>query len=167
MKKPNGFQENQTDTEETEWKNEKPKKPDIDIDNDIDIDIEIDVDNKLNKIKLNNLYKFIRKKEENFEGLTDIDRKAIVTTLKRLELYAEDDSSFPEKFIFELQLKIYAVTELYKSSYKVYLNNLTEKMLSLKFLDTQKYCPINTEEDIVEFMNYLIVCLRNELKKEK
>lgn len=165
MKKPNGFQENQTDNEETEWKNEKPKKPDIDIDN--DIDIEIDVDNKLNKIKLNSLYKFIRKKEENFEGLTDIDRKAIVTTLKRLELYAEDDSSFPEKFIFELQLKIYAVTELYKSSYKVYLNNLTEKMLSLKFLDTQKYCPMNTEEDIVEFMNYLIVCLRNELKKEK
>lgn len=162
MKKPNGFRKNQTDNEETEWKNQKPKKPDIDIDN----DIEIDIDNKLNKIKLNNLYNFIRKKEKSFDGLTDIDRKAIVTILKRLGLYTEDDSNFPEKFIFELQLKIYAITELYKSSYKVYLNNLTEKMLSLKFLDTEKYCPIHTEEDIVEFMNYFIVCLRNELKTE-
>ena len=128
--------------------------------------IKIDIDNKLNKIKLNNLYNFIRKKEKSFDGLTDIDRKAIVTILKRLGLYTEDDSNFPEKFIFELQLKIYAITELYKSSYKVYLNNLTEKMLSLKFLDTEKYCPIHTEEDIVEFMNYFIVCLRNELKTE-
>lgn len=109
---------------------------------------------------------YVRNRAEKYEGLTDTDRRAIVTTLKRLELYAEDDSHFPKSFIFDLQLKIYAVTELYKSSYKVYINDLDEKQLTLKFLDAQKYCPICEEDDIPKFMGYLIVCLRKELKKE-
>lgn len=120
----------------------------------------------LDKNKLNNLYMYVRNRAEKYEELTDTDRKAIVTTLKRLELYVDDDSHFPESFIFDLQLKIYAVTELYKSSYKVYINDLDEKQLTLKFLDAQKYCPICEEDDIPKFMGYLIVCLRKELKKE-
>ena len=120
----------------------------------------------LDKNKLNNLYMYVRNRTEKYEGLTDTDRKAIVTTLKRLDLYVDDDSYFPKSFIFDLQLKIYAVTELYKSSYKVYINDLDEKQLTLKFLDAQKYCPICEEDDIPKFMGYLIVCLRKELKKE-
>lgn len=120
----------------------------------------------INKIKLNNLYMYIRYKAEKFENLTDADRTIIVRDLKRLDMYVENDAILLEDKIFELQLKYYAFTELYKSSYRVYINDLDEKLFTLKFLDAQKYCPISVDEDIPKFMGYLIVCLRKELKKE-
>lgn len=109
---------------------------------------------------------YVRNRAEKFEDLTDKDRRAIAMILERLEIYIEDDSILPENKIFELQLKYYAITELYRSSYKIYINDIDEKLFTLKFLDAQKYCPICVEEDISKFMGYLIVCLRKELKKE-
>lgn len=120
--------------------------------------------NKLNKNKLNNLYKYIKGEEEKFEDLNEKDLISLRNTLKNLELYVEDDSFLPEEMIFELKLKYYVISQLYKSSYRVYLNDLTSKLFTFKFLDAQKYCPIGSENEISDFMSYLIVCLRKEMK---
>lgn len=122
----------------------------------------------INKIKLNYLYLYITEKAKNFEGLNEMDKISIQTTLKRMELYIEDDSYLPEENLFELQLKYYAISQIYLSPYKVYLIDLKEKEFTRIFLTAKKYCPIKkkTEKQITDFMNYFIVCLRKELEKK-
>lgn len=125
--------------------------------------------NKLNKIKLNSLYLFINKKNKNFEGLNEKDRISIEHTLKQLELYIGDhDEYLPEEMKFDLQLKYYAVTQIHLSSYKIYLLDLKEKLFTRIFLAAKKYCPItiDDEDKLEDFMNYFIVCFRNELEKK-
>lgn len=125
--------------------------------------------NKLNKIKLNSLYLFINKKNKNFEGLNETDRISIEHTLKQLELYiGEHDTYLPEEMKFDLQLKYYAITQIYLSQYKIYLLNLKEKLFTRIFLAAKKYCPItiDDEDKLEDFMNYFIVCFRNELEKK-
>ena len=96
-----------------------------------------------------------------------MDRQSIEVTLKRLEIYAENDTYLPEEMKFDTKLKYYAITQIYLSPYKVYLMNLKEKMFTRIFLAAKKYCPvgINDEDKIEDFMNYFIVCFRNELEK--
>lgn len=124
--------------------------------------------NKLNKIKLNSLYLFINKKNKNFEGLNETDRTSIETTLKKLELYIENDKSLPEQMKFDLQLKYYAIAQIYLSPYKIYLTDLKEKLFTRIFLAAKKYCPITIDDEnrLEDFMNYFIVCFRNELEKK-
>ncbi len=124
--------------------------------------------NRLNKIKLNSLYLFINKKNKNFEGLNETDRTSIETTLKRLELYIENDKSLPEQMKFDLQLKYYAIAQIYLSPYKIYLTDLKEKLFTRIFLAAKKYCPITIDDEnrLEDFMNYFIVCFRNELEKK-
>lgn len=124
--------------------------------------------NKLNKIKLNSLYLFINKKNKNFEGLNETDRISIETTLKKLELYIENDKSLPEQIKFDLKLKYYAIAQIYLSPYKIYLLDLKEKLFTRIFLAAKKYCPItiDDEDKLEDFMNYFIVCFRNELEKK-
>lgn len=95
-----------------------------------------------------------------------MDKIAIQTILKRLGLIIENDTYLPEKIKFELQIKYYAVIQLYLSSYKIYMNDLTDEKLTFNYLQANKYCPINDEENLEEFMNYYIVCLRKDLKNE-
>lgn len=126
-------------------------------------------DNKLNKIKLNSLYLFINKRKKNFKGLTDIDRQALEITLKSLDLYiGSNDTYLPEEYKFDLQLKYYAISQIYLSPYKVYLLNLKEELFTKVFLAAKKYCPItiDDEDNIEDFMNYFIVCLRKEFEKK-
>lgn len=122
--------------------------------------------NILNKTKLNSLYLYIKNEEEKFEGLSDVDKSSIQTTLKRLGLFIENDIYLPEKMKFELKIKYYAVTQLYLSSYKIYIKDLTDEKLTFNYLQANKYCPIDNEENLEEFMNYYIVCLRKDLKNE-
>ena len=69
---------------------------------------------------------------------------------------------------FDLQLKYYAIAQIYLSQYKVYLVDLKEKMFTRIFLAAKKYCPITIDEEdkFEDFMNYFIVCFRNELEKK-
>ena len=122
----------------------------------------------INKIKLNYLYLYITEKAEKFEGLNEMDKLSLQSTLKKLELYIENDSFLPQEKIFELQLKYYAISQIYLSPYKVYLMDLKEKEFTRIFLSAKKYCPIKkkTEKQITDFMNYFIVCFRNELEKK-
>lgn len=115
------------------------------------------------------MYLFINKKNNKFKGLNETDRISIENTLKQLELYiGEHDTYLPEEMKFDLQLKYYAITQIYLSPYKIYLLNLKEKLFTRIFLAAKKYCPvtIDDEDKLEDFMNYFIVCFRNELEKK-
>lgn len=122
----------------------------------------------INKTKLNLLYLYLTGKAEKFEGLTETDRGSIQTTLKKLDLYIERDDNFPEQMKFDLQLKYYAITQIYLSPYKIYLLDIKEKAFTKTFLAANQYCPIETKtpKQITDFMNYFIVCLRKEFEKK-
>lgn len=89
-------------------------------------------------------------------------------TLKKLELYSDNmsDEYMPENMKFDLQLKYYAITQIHLSPYKIYLLDLGEKLFTKVFLAAKQYCPITTPEEITDFMNYFIVCLRKEFEKK-
>ena len=106
-------------------------------------------------------------KIKTFDGLNNTDRLSIETTLKKLELYVENDTYLPEEMKFDLQLKYYAITQIYLSPYKVYLMDLKEKMFTRIFLAAKKYCPIEDESRLEDFMNYFIVCFRKEIEKNE
>jgi hypothetical protein len=124
------------------------------------------INNKLNKTKLNKLFNFLIYKENNFENLEEINRIAIVNTLKRLELYVEDTKYLPEERIFALQLQYWTITEIYLSPYRIYLNELSRNKFMLKYYQTEKYIPIENEDKIKDFINYFITCLRKEFEKK-
>ena len=89
--------------------------------------------NRLNKIKLNSLYLFINKKNKNFEGLNETDRISIETTLKKLELYIENDKSLPEQMKFDLQLKFKSLQNIFNGfKRKIIYKNIfsSKKVLS-------------------------------------
>lgn len=124
------------------------------------------INNKLNKIKLNKLFNYLIYKEKNFENLEEINRIAIIQVLKRLEIYFEGNINYLTKEkIFELQLQYWTITQIYLSPYKVYLNDLTRNKFILKYLQTEKYIIIENEENIQDFINYFITCLRKEFEK--
>jgi biotin operon repressor len=122
----------------------------------------------INKTKLNLLYLYLTERAEKFEGLTETDRGSIQTTLKKLDLYIEKDDNLPEQMKFDLQLKYYAITQIYLSPYKIYLLDIKEKSFTKTFLAANQYCPIETKtpKQITDFMNYFIVCLRKEFEKK-
>lgn len=122
---------------------------------------------KLNKTKLNDLFNYITGKAEKFDNLEDFNRIAITMILKRLEIYIENTTYLTEKKIFELQLQYWAITEIYLSPYKIYLNNLSRNKFILKYYQTEKHITIENEEKIEDFMNYFIVCLRKEFEKSE
>jgi hypothetical protein len=91
---------------------------------------------------------------------------AIVQVLKRLEIYCEGNIDYlTEEKVFELQLQYWTITQIYLSPYKVYLNELTRNKFILKYLQTEKYIIIENEENIQDFINYFITCLRKEFEK--
>ena len=101
--------------------------------------------------------------------MNETDRQALEITLKSLDLYiGENDEFLPDDYKFDLQLKYYAISQIYLSPYKVYLVNLKEKIFTRIFLAAKKYCPItiDDEDKLEDFMNYFIVTFRNELEKK-
>lgn len=94
-----------------------------------------------------------------------MDRLSIETTLKRLKIYCENDTYLPEELKFDLQLQYYAITQIYLSPYKVHLIDLKEKNFSRMFLSAKKYCSIENENGIEDFISYLIGCFRKEMEK--
>ena len=124
------------------------------------------INNKLNKNKLNKLFNYLIYKEKNFEKLNEMDRQAIVIILKRLEMYIENTNYLTEKNIFQLQLQYWTITEIYLSPYKVYLNELKRNTFLLKYLQTEKYITIDSEEKINDFISYFITCLRKGFERK-
>lgn len=121
------------------------------------------INNKLNKIKLNNLYKYIKGEEKNFDGLSEKELLPLRINLKHFGLYSENlnENIIPEDILLRFKLETYAIVQLYLSPYKVYLNVLSENAINRTYLSAMQYCPPG-EDDYEEFMNYFIVCLRKE-----
>ncbi len=120
---------------------------------------------KLNKTKLNLLFNYLINKEKSFENLTEMDKTAIISTLKRLEMYTTNIECLPENIQFQLKIEYWTITEIYTSPYKIYLNQLTRNTFMLKYLQTEKYIGLENEDKIGEFISYLITCLRKEFEK--
>lgn len=120
---------------------------------------------KLNKTKLNLLFNYLIYKENEFENLTETDRTAIKIQLQRLEMYLDNISYLTEDKIFQLQLQYWTIAQIYLSPYKVYLNELTRNTFLLKYLQTEKYIKIDSEDKINDFISYFITCLRKGFEK--
>ncbi len=129
--------------------------------------------NKLNYIKLLSLFKFLIKEREKFENLSENDRDSIVFTLKRLNLYADNESVL--NYVGEEQkvnyLIIYwCIKELYLSSFKVYLNDIDEQFLKNKYFKTLEMLNIekvDIETDIEDIVCYFIKTLKREYEVKK
>lgn len=125
---------------------------------------------KLNKTKLNNLFIYIISGQKNEQALSDIDRIAIITCLKRLDLYIPDIGQLKyltDERILEHELQYWTIKEIYFSPYKIYLNSMTRTKFLLKYLQTQKYIQLDNESKITDFISYFIKILREEFEKEE
>ena len=122
----------------------------------------------LNYTKLNLLFNYlIDKEKQNFESLKERDKKIINSELKRLEIFMLPDiiKYFNDEQLLDCKLKYWAITQLYLSPYKAYLDNLNKSNFLFRFLKAKQYIKINMEDDLEHFMNYFIKCLREEMEK--
>lgn len=131
---------------------------------DIELDIEID---KLNKTKLNNLYKYINKGVKNSKdewfGLT-------TRTLERLEIKDKNirdvgDAKrlhIPENILLNFQLFYWAIYEICHSSYRTYMDKLTREDMFHISSKVREYIRVE-DGNYTEFMKYFIICLRNKI----
>lgn len=107
--------------------------------------------------------------EQKF-GLTEKDKPALITILKRLCLFSDRPESleknFSEKRFLEYKIELWAIKELYLSPYKAGLNTniLTYEKVSMKYLKTRKYIGSKDRYSIVEFIKYFITCLQEVLE---
>lgn len=108
--------------------------------------------------------------QENFlmcEGkeITLQDKQSIIATLKRLDIYMSQEllKTYPAGNLLDIEIQYYAITELYFSPFKIYLNSLTRDEFILRFLKTKKYIK---DGDIVYFINYFIKSLQEEFIKK-
>lgn len=123
----------------------------------------------LNYTKLNLLFNYLIDKEKpNFENLKEKDKIIINSNLKRLEIFISTDNVFKyldDEQLLDYKLQYYAITQIYLSPYKAYLDNLNKSNFLFRFFKAKQYTKINTEDDLVHFINYFIVCLREEMEK--
>lgn len=93
------------------------------------------------------------------------DKKSIIATLKRLDIYMSQEllKTYPAGNLLDIEIQYYAITELYFSPFKIYLNSLTRDEFILRFLKTKKYIK---DGDIVYFINYFIKSLQEEFIKK-
>lgn len=125
---------------------------------------------KLNKTKLSNLFIYIISGQKNDEKICDIDRNAIITCLKNLELYfpnIETLQYLTDEKRLDYELQYWTIKEIYFSPYKIYLNSITRTKFLLKYLQTQKYIELDSEDKITDFISYFIKILREEFEKEE
>lgn len=131
--------------------------------------------NNINKTKLNETFNLIINNnskilaEEN--QISESESQGYFNLLKRLKFLIEKADILkmmvPDEKI-KYKLCYYAVLELYKSSYKVYLDKLNLPMLLNKYEKTREYIG-NADEDNTEklndYMSYFIRSLQDELEK--
>lgn len=121
--------------------------------------------NILNYTKLNLLFNYLIYKEKKFENLKDSDRESIIAVLERLELYPVSEYMSEEK-INDLKVQYWAITEIYLSPYKIYLNNIKNEKFLFRFLKAKKYVDyMESEQELNHFMRYFIKSLQGELDK--
>lgn len=100
-----------------------------------------------------------------FEKLKESEKEGIIQLLKQVEIYVENQQVLEymtEEQIQDIKIQYWAIKELYKGPYKVFLKNLTREQFLFKYLQAKKYIKQDTEfkEDIVK---YFIKILQTDL----
>jgi len=128
--------------------------------------------NKLNYTKLKLYYLYIIGKIEDFEEDEESyksseersnEKLVVERVLRRLEILGNPDMDIllteetRRKFVYQY----WAIREICKSSYRVFLKNLTRDMFLNKFEKTSEYIDI---KHVTEFIGYFIKSVENELK---
>ena len=73
----------------------------------------------------------------------------------------------PQERVLDEKIMFWALKEIYLSPHRVYLNNLTREKFILKYYKTKKYITEKPYYRLEEIINYFIVCLHEEMEKEK
>ena len=131
----------------------------------------------INKTKLNETFNLIinNNTQEIAEKnkLPEEEVQGFLNILKRLELTVYDQaflSVLMPREVTRIKFSTYAILELYKSSYKVYLDKLRSRTLANKFEKTKEYIGDADEDDknsLNEFMSYFIRCIQEELENSE
>lgn len=102
-----------------------------------------------------------------FKDISEDQVKGIKNCLKKWELLVPENSIkyLNQTQILRYEILYWTIKEMYFSPYKMLLNSLKKEEINNKFLKTEKYCGEPSEENIVKFINYFIVCLREKIDK--
>lgn len=87
----------------------------------------------------------------------------VINTLKRLEIYVSDESTFDlmtEEKKMDLLIQYYVIDEFSKSPYNFLLYKLNREKFNLRYKKTIQYID---KKDLERFVSYLIICLRDEI----
>lgn len=130
----------------------------------------------INKTKLNETFDFIinnnTKEIAEKNKLTEPEVQGFFNILKRLDLIPSKEwigIMMPNE-VMRYKLSTYAIFEIYKSSYKVFLKNLGSMILINKYEKTREYIGNADENDnkkLNEFMSYFIRCIQDELENSE
>lgn len=107
------------------------------------------------------------KNRKIFKNISEDQTKGIRNYLKKWELLVPENSVqyLNQTQILRYEILYWTIKEMYFSPYKMLLNSLKKEEINNKFLKTEKYCGEPSEENIVKFINYFIVCLREKIDK--
>lgn len=122
--------------------------------------------NIITKLNLYFIY-IIYNKGSQFKNIGEADKKAIITILKKLELYIYDPvilEYMSEEQLLELKIQYWIVKELYFSPYKICLNQLTRQRFMFRFLKARMYVE---PQDTYKFLNYCIKSFQEDLYANK
>ena len=122
--------------------------------------------NIITKLNLYIIY-IIYNKGSQFKNIGEADKKAIITILKKLELYIDDPvilEYMSEEQLLELKIQYWIVKELYFSPYKICLNQLTRQRFMFRFLKARMYVE---PQDTYKFLNYCIKSFQEDLYANK
>lgn len=121
--------------------------------------------------KLNLLFDYIYKGGSGKEiGLKEKDREPLIILFNRLEMYCGNVEIYelmPEEMVLDSKIMFWAIKEIYLSPHAIYLNDLKNDKFRLKYYKTKKYIMEKPNYRIEEVINYFIVCLHEEMEKEK
>lgn len=121
--------------------------------------------------KLNLLFNYLYKKGSGKEiGLKEKDREPLKILYTRLEMYCikpEIYELMPKEAVLDEKIMLWSLKEIYLSPHKIYLNDLKIDKFRLKYYKTKKYIMEKPNYRLEEVINYFIVCLHEEMEKEK
>lgn len=121
--------------------------------------------------KLNLLFNYIYERGSGKEiGLKEKDREPLKILLKRLEMYCgniEVYNFMPEERVLDEKIMFWGLKEIYLSPHRIYLKDLKRDQFALKYYKTKKYIMAKPNYRLEEVINYFIVCLHEEMEKEK
>ena len=106
-----------------------------------------------------------KKSGAKFENLKESEKEGIIILLKQIEIYIENQQILEymtEEQIQDIKIQYWAIKELYKGPYKVFLKNLKREQFQFKYLQAKKY--INQEKEFKEdIVKYFIKILQTDL----